>query len=266
MYNEREELFKKWEQRVDELKRLNPYRNPYIYDESSYKETIKSLDWLLEELPGILVKGKEHVHSLSLRGENKDLVNYAIKLRDQANEEGQGGDIEIAHILYETSDRICRYLNGDIDELNSSDLASYEDYIGKPYNKYDRVMYINSLKLEDLYGNNLKDIRYKNLINDIFKLLKPLMINNEVSEFVICNYLGLDLIVLVVLNLFRKDGYDFKVTVIDKGLNTNITEHQIRLFNQLRHLITRIKHEDLKDEYGSLLTFRKGKIVILGGK
>ena len=74
MYNEREELFKKWEQKVDELKRLNPYGNPYIFDEFSYKETIKSLDWLLEELPGMIVKGKERVRALSTRGENKDLV------------------------------------------------------------------------------------------------------------------------------------------------------------------------------------------------
>lgn len=266
MYNEREELFKKWEQKVDELKRLNPYGNPYIFDEFSYKETIKSLDWLLEELPGMIVKGKERVRALSTRGENKDLVKYAIKLRDQANEEAQGGDIKIADDLLETSERICKYLHGDIEELDASDLSLYEDYIGKAFNKYDRVMYIDDLKLENLYGNNLNDKRYKQLINETFRLLKPVMKNNEISEFVIYNHLGLDLIVLIVLNLFRKDGYDFKVTVINKGLNPNITEHQIKLFNQLRHLITSIKHEDLDDEYGSLLTFKNGEIVIMGGK
>lgn len=266
MSESREELFALWERKVEDLRGLNPYRNPYVFSESDYKDMCKRMDWLMEELPSLLLEGKERVKFLSPRGENKDLVNYLFKLRDLAESNGQDGEHYTAEEMFTACDNIAKYLNGELKEIPNDNLFYYSNLMGKPYDKYARIMYVNGLTLEDLYGTDLNSKHYKKLINDTFKLLKPLMVNNEVSEFVISNYLGLDLITLVVLNLFRKDGYDFKVTLIDKGLRCNVTEQQANLYNKLSHLITCIQRKDLEFEYGSLLTFRKGNIVIMGGK
>lgn len=229
------------------LHTLNLYQNAMVLDKEGHFEFKSNLAYYRDRMNKFFDEMEEYSKSISLEGKERHLVEYALKLRDKANECTECGYPEEASDYARYQDDVVRFITGECKELNKHAIEDYERFMGKKYVSYPRRLHIAPTLAKEMYGDNLSALPYKQVIDNIFKLLSDLVVNDAIDTVVVHNDYGLGILVMIVVRLLKKDGYDLKVIRVEDVNNKEITSKQLQIDNKLKDLVSCIQ---MKDEGG----------------
>ena len=241
---------------------LNLYQNPIIMGREEYFKFKDDLAYYRDKMNKFFDEIEDFGKSISLEGKHRHLVEYALKLNDKANEFGESGCFEEASRYTRYTRDIARFINGDCKELSSYALEDYESLMGKKYVNYPRRLHIEPTLAKDMYGDNLSAMPYKGVIDNLFKLLSDLVVNDVIDTVVVHNDYALGTLVMVVVRLLKKDGYDLNVIRVEDIINKHISPKQLEVDNKLRDLVTSISTKDEGGYSTELVYVGAGKVAL----
>lgn len=244
------------------LHTLNLYQNAMVLDKEGHFEFKSDLAYYRDRMNKFFDEMEEYSKSISLEGKHRHLVEYTLKLRDKANECAECGYPEEASDYARYQDDIVRFITGECKELNKYALGEYEQLMGRKYVRYPRRIHVVPTLAKDMYGDNLSAMPYKQVIDNIFKVFRELVINNAIDSVVVHNDYALGTLVMVVVRLLKKDGYDLEVIKIEDIRNEYISPKQLEIDNKLRDLVSAIYTEDEGGYDTELVYLGIGKVAL----